>query len=112
MPSFFSCDNALARTTWFTVLPEPASPMRGEDLDLSDEARHAVRVLAELRPEQRTVLEMSLLYGRTYEQIAESTGIPIGTVKTHARRGLIRVREIIAENRDKMAQSSKLEVNS
>jgi len=94
------------------TMPEPIAANTGVELELSDEARYASRVLAELRPEQKNVLEMSLVYGRTYEQIAESTGLPIGTVKTHARRGLIRVREIIAENRDNSGRSAKLEVNS
>jgi RNA polymerase sigma-70 factor (ECF subfamily) len=77
-------------------------PAASEDVvgsaELSDEARRASAVLAQLRPEQKQVLELSLVHGRTYEQIAESTGMPVGTVKTHARRGLIRVREIIGES--------------
>jgi RNA polymerase sigma-70 factor (ECF subfamily) len=65
--------------------------------ELSDEAQRAASLLAQLRPEQKHVLELALVHGRTYEQIADTTGMPVGTVKTHARRGLIRVREIIAE---------------
>ncbi len=78
---------------------EPAAaPDETNSIELTDEARRASAVLAQLRPEQKQVLELSLVHGRTYEQIAESTGMPVGTVKTHARRGLIRVREIMAES--------------
>lgn len=77
------------------VAESPAVFVESESPGLIDEARRAAEALAQLRPEQKQVLELSLLHGRTYEQIAESTGMPVGTVKTHARRGLIRVREIM-----------------
>ncbi len=80
---------------------EPAAiVVESESPVVIDEARRAAEVLAQLRPEQKQVLELSLLHGRTYEQIAESTGMPVGTVKTHARRGLIRVREIMGAGSD------------
>lgn len=75
---------------------EPAAVVvESESPGLIDDARLAANALTQLRPEQKQVLELSLLHGKTYEQIAESTGMPVGTVKTHARRGLIRVREIM-----------------
>jgi len=43
----------------------------------------------------KEVLELALVYGRTYEEIACATRLPLGTVKTHARRGLIRIREAL-----------------
>ena len=43
------------------------------------------------------MLRLSLYQGLSHERIAEATGLPLGTVKTHVRRGLMRVREILAE---------------
>jgi DNA-directed RNA polymerase specialized sigma24 family protein len=53
------------------------------------------RALQELRPEQRQVLELGLLHGLSQSEIAERLGMPLGTVKSFMRRGLIRVREFM-----------------
>jgi RNA polymerase sigma factor (sigma-70 family) len=81
--------------------PQPLPPqLAGPDeadapAELADEARHARAALAQLRPEQRRVLELAIDRGLTHEEIARVTGLPLGTVKTHARRGLIRLRELL-----------------
>jgi RNA polymerase sigma-70 factor (ECF subfamily) len=49
--------------------------------------------VARLRPDQRKVLSMGLLEGMTHSEIATATGMPLGTVKTQMRRGLIQVRQ-------------------
>ena len=92
---------------------KPTLPSDGQ-LDLSEEARQAMEMLDRLRPEQREVLELALVYGRTYEEIACATHLPLGTVKTHARRGLIRVREALSSARSKAESSApnKAEVRS
>jgi RNA polymerase sigma-70 factor (ECF subfamily) len=38
---------------------------------------------------------MAVYDGLSHQQIADTIGMPLGTVKTHARRGLIRVRELL-----------------
>jgi len=63
--------------------------------ELSDEAARVHRAFEELRPEQRRVLQLSLVGGHSHQQVAERTGLPLGTVKSHARRGLMRVREML-----------------
>ena len=65
--------------------------------EVEEAAKAALAAMERLRPEQRKVLELSIQFGRSHEQIAGTTGLPLGTVKTHARRGLIRLREILAE---------------
>ena len=54
--------------------------------------------MKKLRPEQQQVLQLSIECGCSHEQIATSTGLPLGTVKTHARRGLLRLREALIES--------------
>jgi RNA polymerase sigma-70 factor (ECF subfamily) len=63
--------------------------------ELGAEAQMAARALEQLRPEQRQVLVMCC-QGMSHEEVSQQTGMPLGTVKAHARRGLIKVREIIA----------------
>jgi RNA polymerase sigma-70 factor (ECF subfamily) len=50
-------------------------------------ARGLERALAQLRPEYRSVLLLRFHQGLAYEEIAEVTGLPLGTVKTHLHRG-------------------------
>jgi RNA polymerase sigma-70 factor (ECF subfamily) len=67
----------------------------GTSSETSLEAEQAARALQELRPEQREVLELGLLHGLTQSEIAARLGMPLGTVKSFMRRGLIRVREYL-----------------
>ena len=61
--------------------------------ETSMEAEQATRALAELRPEQRQVLELGLLHGLSQSEIAARLQMPLGSVKSFMRRGLIKVRE-------------------
>jgi RNA polymerase sigma-70 factor (ECF subfamily) len=54
------------------------------------------RALAGLPPPQQTVLRLAYWDDLTQAQIAEVTGWPLGTVKSHARRGLRRLRDQLA----------------
>ncbi|MGD2121144.1 MAG: sigma-70 family RNA polymerase sigma factor [Gemmatimonadota bacterium] len=58
----------------------------------------AKAILAQLSPDQREVLELSLLEGLPHQEISERTGMPLGTVKSHIRRGLKKARDMAAES--------------
>jgi len=60
-----------------------------------DEAELEVvaRFLSELSKDQQRAIRMSVVHGYSHGEIAARTGMPIGTVKTHIRRGLILLRE-------------------
>jgi len=60
--------------------------------DRGAEASMAAQALQQLRPEQQEVLLLSICHGLSHDEIAGRTGMPIGTVKTHVRRGLARIR--------------------
>lgn len=70
-----------------------------ENTELNDEAGIASRELRKLSEDQQKVLRLSIFHGLTHERIAEATGMPLGTVKTHARRGLIKLRDLLASRK-------------
>jgi RNA polymerase sigma factor (sigma-70 family) len=74
------------------TLSRPTPDQLGE---LGDEAARATEALSQLSTEQQKVLRLSIYHGLSHEKIARSVGLPLGTVKTHARRGLIRLRAIL-----------------
>jgi len=67
-------------------------PAHDGGAETAAEVALASRAMGELRPEQREVLRLSVAEGLTHEEIAGRTGMPLGTVKAHARRGLLRIR--------------------
>ncbi len=74
------------------VLLEPFN-RSDKDMQMSVEANEAAEAMRKLRPEQQQVLRLSIIQGMSHQEISDATGMPIGTVKTHARRGLMQVRE-------------------
>ena len=76
----------------------------GESAEVSAEAEQAARAVAQLRPEQRQVLELSLLHGLSQSEIASRLKLPLGTVKTFMRRGLIKVRQAMNLGGDGLSQ--------
>ena len=77
--------------------PEDAY-MPGEDeaapvlVERLDQAQAIQRAFASLTPAQRRVLELAYQEELSQPEIAQRTGLPLGTVKSHARRGLAALR--------------------
>jgi len=65
------------------------------DLETREEAERIRRVMRQLRPEERRILELATQESLTQREIAQRTLLPLGTVKTHTRRGLKRLRELL-----------------
>jgi len=57
--------------------------------------REVLRILNGLPSDRRRVLRLALLEQRTHAEIAQLTGLPLGTVKTTIRRGLARLRDAL-----------------
>lgn len=75
-------------------------PSKNENLAMetkvdADQASVAMRAL---KPDQQKVLQLSIVQGYSHQEISDVLKIPLGTVKTHARRGLIEVRQILEKN--------------
>jgi RNA polymerase sigma-70 factor, ECF subfamily len=53
--------------------------------------------IGRLPPPRGTILQLAFWEGRSYPQIAEQLDLPLGTVKSHARRALRHLRTQLAE---------------
>ena len=68
-----------------------------DQIGLPEERRRVRAALAELPQEQRGVLEMMYFDGKSQSQIAEATGLPLGTVKSRTLLGMRRLRVRLIE---------------
>ena len=61
------------------------------------DTRRVIEVIETMEPVQQRVLRMSTWLGMSHAAIARDTEMPLGTVKSHLRRGLLRIREQLAD---------------
>jgi RNA polymerase sigma-70 factor (ECF subfamily) len=64
-------------------------------VDRAAEAAIARAALETLPPEQQRVIDLSIVHGLSHSEISTRIGMPLGTVKTLVRRGLIKVRQAL-----------------
>ena len=78
-------------------LTESAEPVQtqADPLEQDDTVRQAQQALNNLPESQQQVIRHSIYDGLTHSQISEKLGLPLGTVKTHARRGLMKLRDAL-----------------
>jgi RNA polymerase sigma-70 factor, ECF subfamily len=61
-----------------------------------EQQQHLQIALAQLSDKQRQILELSYYQGLSQSAIAEQINLPLGTVKTNARQGLLKLRQILS----------------
>ncbi|MEO8293079.1 MAG: sigma-70 family RNA polymerase sigma factor [Actinomycetota bacterium] len=84
-------ETGVTRPTLVLVDEVPDAPGIDEE-DALLERDAALRALSSLSDGERTLLARAYFRGLTAREIAESDGIPLGTVKTRLRAALIKVR--------------------
>jgi RNA polymerase sigma factor (sigma-70 family) len=84
-------DTGVTRPTLVLVDEVPDAPGLDQE-DLLMERDAALRALSSLSQAERRLLTRAYFRGMTAREIAETDGIPLGTVKTRLRSALIKVR--------------------
>jgi len=75
---------------------QPDSPE--SNAALGERQRDVARALDALPPEQRALIETAYFLGLTHAELAERFCLPLGTVKTRVRAGMLALRQQLQEN--------------
>jgi RNA polymerase sigma-70 factor (ECF subfamily) len=75
------------------LVDESAAPAR--DAEARERVHTLERCLAELDAEQRQSIALAFYHGLTHSELAAHVRRPLGTVKTHIRRGLLKLRDCL-----------------
>ena len=85
-------ERALSPLAALLVDESAAPPREAQDRAAANSLRDC---LAKLDPEQRQSIALAFFHGLTHSELAAHLGRPLGTVKTHVRRGLLKLRECL-----------------
>lgn len=88
---------ANSRTAGEPVNEPSTTAHPGERIEAADEAGRVSAALTRIPPEQGDLIRLAFYDGLTHEQIARRLGLPLGTVKTRIRLGMMRLRDLCAE---------------
>jgi RNA polymerase sigma-70 factor (ECF subfamily) len=67
------------------------------EVDASEKGQILRKAVSQLSPQQKKVIELAYFGGLTQTEIAEKLGEPLGTVKARARRGLLKLKELLGD---------------
>ncbi|GMU85690.1 MAG: RNA polymerase sigma factor SigK [Ignavibacteriales bacterium] len=71
-----------------------------QSLLIDETAERVTKAMNQIPPEQKLVIEMSFFEGMTHNEISEALELPLGTVKTRMRQGLIKLHRLLEKYND------------
>jgi RNA polymerase sigma factor (sigma-70 family) len=93
-------DEAFSHPEPYDLVSEPDNGQKSaEDLLEAAQAGSALHAaMSELTPLQRQLLSLAFFRGLSHSEIVEHCGMPLGSVKTHIRRALGVLREVLGDD--------------
>ena len=73
------------------AVSDPA-PAAVESVELTQQHQRLARCLEELEARHSTAIRAAFLDGATYEELAQRMSVPLGTMKSWIKRGLLKLR--------------------
>lgn len=80
---------------WGRSIPPNRSNPLMDQASLTEISQRVCEALQELPEKQRQVLEMAYFDGLSQAKITQQLNIPLGTVKTRTRQGLLKLRQLL-----------------
>ncbi len=78
----------------------PSAPTALESVEGAEESMRLHLCLETLEARAGSAIRTAFFQGLTYEELAKKEGVPLGTMKSWIRRGLMSLRKCIADARD------------
>jgi len=73
-----------------------AAPAADTLIDSANDAKRVQAALGMLDPKHAAIIRCAYFEGLTYEALSDREGVPVGTLKSWVRRGLMRMRTVLA----------------
>jgi len=73
------------------AVSDPA-PAAAESVELTQQHQRLARCLEELEARHSAAIRAAFLDGATYEELAQRMSVPLGTMKSWIKRGLLKLR--------------------
>ncbi|MFG3720775.1 SigE family RNA polymerase sigma factor [Streptomyces massasporeus] len=89
-----------ARRRWWGERPVEQLPDRAGPVDVSSAVAERSRLegaLAQLSPKQRAAVVLRYYEDLPEAQVAQALGCPVGTARSHASRGVARLRQVLSD---------------
>jgi RNA polymerase sigma-70 factor (ECF subfamily) len=90
-------------------LPDHGAVDPAAEVGRSELYRHLDAALRRLPEDQRTAVVPCDVYGMDYQEVADATESALGTVKSRIHRGRLRLREMLADQRELFIREVRLD---